>query len=84
MVILLVMKTAVSISDELFAKAEKYAKRKKMSRSHLYSRALEEYINKEEKRRLIDRINKVCREVDTSLDPFWKQAQARAITKDKW
>lgn len=78
------MKTAISISDELFAKAEKYAKRKKISRSHLYSKALEEYIQKEEKRKLIDKINKVCRDVDTSLDPFWKLAQAQTLSKDKW
>ncbi len=78
------MKTAVSIADDLFIKAEKFAKKKKMTRSGLYSKALAEYLNKEEKRKLIERVNKVCREVDTSIDPFWKQLQARTISKDEW
>ena len=78
------MKTAVSISDDLFAKAEKYAKRKKMSRSSLYSKALADYLKKEEKRKLISQINKVCQEVDTSLNPFWKKMQAGVLAKEEW
>ena len=78
------MKTAVSISDDLFVKAEKYAKRKKMSRSGLYSKALDDYLKKEETRKLIDQVNKVCREVDTPLDPFWAKMQANAVAKEEW
>lgn len=38
------MKTAVSIPDDVFAKADRLAKQLQTSRSDLYSRALAEYI----------------------------------------
>jgi hypothetical protein len=39
-----IMKTAVSIPDDVFEKGEKAAKRLKMSRSELYAKALEAYV----------------------------------------
>lgn len=39
------MKTAVSIPDEVFEKAEAAAKRLKMSRSELYARAVDAYVD---------------------------------------
>ena len=44
MVILISMKIAVSIPDELFQRAEAAAKREGLSRSGLYSRALASYL----------------------------------------
>lgn len=38
------MKTAVSVPDEVFERAELTAKRLKLSRSELYSRALADYL----------------------------------------
>ena len=83
-VILCTMKTAVSISDELFTKAEKLAKRKKISRSRLYSQAIEEFLAKEDKAKLIEKINQVCREVDTSIDPVVSAYQARMMRRNEW
>lgn len=40
-----IMKTAVSIPDDIFAKGEKAAKRLKMSRSELYAKAVEAYVD---------------------------------------
>ena len=39
------MKTAVSIPDDVFEKGEKAAKRLKMSRSELYAKAVEAYVD---------------------------------------
>jgi metal-responsive CopG/Arc/MetJ family transcriptional regulator len=78
------MKTAISVDTNLFERAEKYAKEKKISRSRLFAQAMEEYLEKREKAKIIEQINKVCEEVDTSLDPFWKEVQGRAISKDEW
>lgn len=39
------MKTAVSIPDEVFKKAEAAAKRLKMSRSELYTRAIDAFVD---------------------------------------
>jgi metal-responsive CopG/Arc/MetJ family transcriptional regulator len=78
------MKTAVSIRDNIFQNAEKYAKKTKVSRSQLYSDALEEYLAKRSEADLIARINAVCEEVDTSLDPAIRNYQSRIIKREKW
>lgn len=78
------MKTAISVQDNLFQRAEKYAKQTKMSRSQLYSEAVEEYLDKNEDENLIAKINKVCEKVDTSLDPAIRQYQSRVINREKW
>ena len=77
------MKTAVSIRDKIFQEAGKYAKKAKISRSQLYSDAVEEYLSKRNEVDLIARINAVCEEVDTSLDPVIKAYQSRAIKREK-
>ena len=40
------MKTAISVPNEVFERIEKYAKKKKMSRSQVFSKAAEEYLDK--------------------------------------
>ncbi|MDQ3131324.1 MAG: ChpI protein [Acidobacteriota bacterium] len=78
------MKTAVSIRDNIFQKAENFAKKAKISRSQLYSDAVEEYLAKRNEEDLIARINAVCDEVDTSLDPVIRNYQSRVIRREKW
>lgn len=78
------MKTAISIKDNLFQKAEKFAAEEKISRSQLYSEAIEEYLEKRNKDKLIAKINEVCEKVDTSLDPVIRQYQSRKIKREKW
>ena len=78
------MKTAISIKDNVFQKAEKFAKKAKISRSQLYSDALEEYLVKRDEQAIIDEINAVCEEVDTSLDPAIRFYQSRVIKGEKW
>ena len=78
------MKTAISVRDNLFERIEYYAKKHKLSRSQVFTEAVEEYLSKRDEQILIDQINAVCAEVDTSLDPFWKQAQARILEKEEW
>jgi metal-responsive CopG/Arc/MetJ family transcriptional regulator len=78
------MKTAVSISDDLFGKAEKFAKKARISRSRLYSAAIEEYLENREKQKLIEKINKVCAKVDTSADPVVLRMALRSLPEDEW
>jgi metal-responsive CopG/Arc/MetJ family transcriptional regulator len=78
------MKTAISIKDNVFQEAEKYAKKAKISRSQLYSDAVEEYLAKRNEDDLIARINAVCEKVDTSLDPAIRQYQSKVIKREKW
>jgi hypothetical protein len=78
------MKTAISVPSEIFELSERLAKKLKISRSAVFAmgvKKLGEDLNEED---LIARINAVCAEVDTSLDPFWKEMQSRTLPKDKW
>lgn len=71
------MKTAISVSDDVFELSEKLAKKLKMSRSAVFAlgvKKLEEDLDREA---MIERINKVCEEVDTSVDPVLKAYTAR-------
>jgi metal-responsive CopG/Arc/MetJ family transcriptional regulator len=78
------MKTAISIKDNVFREAEKFAKKAKISRSQLYSDAVEEYLAKRNEADLIAQINAVCEEVDTSLDPAIRQYQNHVVKREKW
>lgn len=60
------VKTAVSIDEMLFAKAESLAKDLQLSRSSLFARALREFIEREENQRMLDQLNAVY---DGTLDP---------------
>ncbi len=78
------MKTAISVPEDVFQLSERLAKKLKTSRSAVFAmgvRKLGEDLGEEG---LIARINAVCEEVDTSLDPFWKEMQSRVLSKEEW
>lgn len=41
------MKTAISLPDKLFKQAERLAKKQRLSRSELYARALQDYVDRD-------------------------------------
>ena len=53
------MKTAISIPDELFEEAERLASEWQISRSQLYSRALQEFVARHAPDRLTEAMNRV-------------------------
>jgi metal-responsive CopG/Arc/MetJ family transcriptional regulator len=75
------MKTAVSVPDELYAKAEKYAKTHKISRSELYQEALERYLTENADSEVTRRLNEVYAAEDSSLPVGIAKMQARTIRK---
>ncbi len=80
------MKTAISVPTDVFQLSERLAKKLKISRSAVFAmgvKKLGEEMNEDEAD-LLARINAVCAEVDTSIDPFWKELQSRTLPKDKW
>lgn len=78
------MKTAVSISDSLYDRAEKFAKKTRLSRSRLYAEALEDYLDRREQNKIVDQINRVCEKVDTSVDPVLFKMSLLSLPKDEW
>jgi metal-responsive CopG/Arc/MetJ family transcriptional regulator len=62
------MKTAVSIPDEVFEKAEHLARRAKRSRSELFSAALSEYVARHAPDEVTDAMDRVCADVGDQQD----------------
>lgn len=78
------MKTAISVSDDVFKLSEKLAKKLKVSRSKVFAMGVEKLAQEHDEDALIAKINEVCERVDTSLDPFWKKTQNRILPKSEW
>ena len=53
------MKTAISIPDDIFLSAEKTAKKLGISRSQLFTKAIEEYIQNYSKEKITEELNKI-------------------------
>ena len=60
------MKTAISVPDALYYEADRFARRRAMSRSELYTRAVEAYLRQEE--RVTEELNAVFEAGDEGLD----------------
>ncbi len=78
------MKTAVSVPNEVFERGERLAKRLKMSRSELYSRALREYLARHAPDEVTAALNAVCDELDTGADEFVREAGRRVLESSDW
>ena len=78
------MKTAVSIPDEVFDKAERLAKRDRRSRSEVYGAALKEYVARHEPDDVTDAMDRVCDEVGDQRDAFIRQAGRRVLGHSEW
>ncbi len=53
------IKTAISVQKSLFEQAEALAREKKVSRSRLFVMALEDYLRREENRKLAEQLNAI-------------------------
>lgn len=78
------MKTAVSVPDEVFRRAERLAKRMRVSRSELYSRALREYLARHAPDEVTEALNALCDELDTGAEEFTKEAGRRVLHESEW
>jgi predicted transcriptional regulator len=78
------MKTAVSVPDDVFAKAERLARRMKKSRSELFSNALAEYIARHAPDHVTETMNQVCDEIGGETDPFVEAASRRILERAEW
>lgn len=78
------MKTAISIPDALFAEAEQFARQKGLSRSELYARAVELYLNTHRCEGVTEALNKLFADEPEPLDPAIMAAQMQAIGREEW
>lgn len=78
------MKTAISLPNDLFATADAFAARQKLSRSELIARALREYLERHDQDRVTAQLDAVCADVDTRLSPEFARASLQVIERDEW
>lgn len=78
------MKTAISVPDEIFKKADRLARRLRKSRSQLYSEAVAEYLLRHDPAAITEQMNAVCERVDTRADPFVAEASRRVLDRIEW
>ena len=78
------MKTAVSIPDDVFDRAERLAKRGRRSRSEVYSSALREYVARHSPEEVTETMNRVCAQVNNDADSFVAAAGRRVLQRSEW
>lgn len=78
------MKTAISINEELFEFAERFARERGMSRSELYATALRHYLEEHRGERVTEKLDEVYSAEPESLDPAVVRLQARSLPEDDW
>ena len=83
-VILIVMKTAISVPDEIFELSEKLARKLKVSRSKIFAMGVKKLGEQYDDEELIANINKVCEKVNTSVDPALFKMTMLSLSKEEW
>jgi hypothetical protein len=81
------MKTAVSLPDNVFAEAERLAKRMKKSRSQLYAEAIKEYILNHDPDEITESWNRLYNDPDAAdpeLDAFVAAWARRTLERTEW
>ena len=77
-----VMKTAISIPDQVFDAAEALARRLGVSRSELYAKAVEAFIAQHRSQGVTARLDAVYSSENNSLDDTFYDLQLRSIDTD--
>ena len=78
------MKTAISIPEPVFRSAETLARRLKMSRSQLYTKAVAEFVARHRRSQLTNKLDEVYSDVDSGLDEVSRELQRRSLPDEEW
>ena len=78
------MKTAVSVPDDVFDRAEALARREKRSRSEVYSAALREYVARHAPDDVTEALDRVVAEAGEADDSFIRVAAERVLRATEW
>ena len=76
------MKTAVSIPDAIYKAAERASTRLGVSRSRLYTMAIERLLEAECTRGVTERLNEIYSKEDSRLDPAWMAMQMSSLSAE--
>lgn len=78
------MKTAISLPDSVFAAAEALAAELGISRSELYTQALQAYLQKYNRQQILHQLNQVYAEGSSELDPILETMQLMSLPHEDW
>ena len=78
------MKTAISLPDSVFEEAEALAAQLGMSRSELYTNALQAYLRKYNRQQILNQLIQVYSEESSELDPILAKMQFVSLPQEDW
>ncbi len=82
------VKTAISIQGSLFEQADALAREMSISRSQLFARALEEFLQRHHSRQLLERINTAYADEPDAEEAAalraMRRKQRKAVGKEAW
>jgi predicted transcriptional regulator len=78
------MKTAVSLPEDLFLRAEATAKKLRVSRSHLYATAIVEFLDRTQSDRVTEGLNEVYAGASAKIDAALHRAQLKSLGDNSW
>ncbi len=78
------MKTAVSIPDELFHRADELAGRLGKSRSEIYREALSDYVARREPGAITEALDEIADQVDADGVAFVTEAARQTLGRTEW
>ena len=83
-VILILMKTAISINDDVFLEAEQTAHQLGLSRSKLYSMAILEFVQNHNPETITAKLNEIYSRNDSRLDDDIVQSNYNLLAQEDW
>ena len=78
------MKTAISLPDSVFEEAEALAQQLGVSRSELYTKALQTYLERYNREQISLKLNQVYAEESSELDPMVAKMQFLSLPHEDW
>jgi predicted transcriptional regulator len=78
------MKTAISLPDELFARADELARRLGKSRSQLYQEAVADYLARRDPDAVTTALDALAEELAAEHEGWSDEAARRTIERSEW
>jgi metal-responsive CopG/Arc/MetJ family transcriptional regulator len=78
------MKTAISIPDSVFKTADAFARQRQLTRSALFTRAVEEFLSHHRREDVTELLDRVYATEDSRLDPVLAKLQFASLPKENW
>lgn len=82
------VKTAISLNEELFKEADKFSKRRRISRSRLFADAVDDYMRRQKALEITAKLNEIFSKPRSSQDQedlrHIEQVGAELAAKEKW